>query len=479
MNTAQRIVKNTGSLLVSNVIAQFLGFIAIMYLARVLGPGDFGKINFALAIVMYFTLIVDLGLPMLGTREVAREREKIKDYLSNILTLRLSLAVVGFCLLLLMTLFLDKPSDIKHLLILYGLGLIPSALFLDWAFQGVERMEYIGLGRILAGVTFLALVLWFIKNPEQLLLIPCFQVAGNLLSAGLLFLVFSRSFARPRFKFNLVSWKTLIKQAFPIGLTMLMGPIILYTDTVMLGFMRSNEDVGHYNAAFRIVLALVILGMLYQDAIYPVISNFYKTSLDSLKRVQSYSAKLVVTIALPLAVGGTILARPIMNSVFGTMYDDGIIALQILFWYFALECTCSVFSRGLLACNREKKRLTISVIMAITNVAINLILIPPLGLPAAAIAALLTSILGFFLLIKEFNKIVPIPIHNYLVRPFLACIGMGLFVYWGLVISHLHVSVLIGGGALIYGLFFYLMKGITREETKMIRLMIFNKQEQE
>lgn len=61
MNTAQRIIKNTVSLLTGSVIARLLGFVVIVYLARILGPGSFGKISFVMAIVTYFILIADVG----------------------------------------------------------------------------------------------------------------------------------------------------------------------------------------------------------------------------------------------------------------------------------------------------------------------------------------------------------------------------------------------------------------------------------
>ena len=102
MNAAQRIVKNTASLLVSGTISALLHAVAMVYLARVLGPGNFGKISFALAIITYFSMIADPGLSMLGVRQVAREIDKIREHVSNILVLRLGLAVIGFGLLLLL-----------------------------------------------------------------------------------------------------------------------------------------------------------------------------------------------------------------------------------------------------------------------------------------------------------------------------------------------------------------------------------------
>ncbi|MBI5206856.1 MAG: oligosaccharide flippase family protein, partial [Candidatus Firestonebacteria bacterium] len=119
MDNAQRIIKNTFSLLFSTIINQVLGFFVTVYLARILGPGDFGKINFALAIITYFTLITNFGLPLFGTREIARDKEKIKECIGNILGLRFCLSILSFFLILVLVFFINKPINIKYLIIFY------------------------------------------------------------------------------------------------------------------------------------------------------------------------------------------------------------------------------------------------------------------------------------------------------------------------------------------------------------------------
>jgi O-antigen/teichoic acid export membrane protein len=450
------------------MIAQLLGFIGIVYLARVLGPGDFGKINFAIAIITYFTLIGNLGLPLWGTREIARNREKVNEYLSGILALRLCLSAMSFGLLFLVAFFLNKPLEIKYLIILYGLGLIPSALLLDWAFQGVEKMEYIGLGRILAGVVYVGLVFWFIKGSKQLFFIPCFQVVANFLAAGVLIFIFVKSFGKPRLKFDLISWGNFLWQALPLGISIIMIQIIYNIDTVMLGFMRTNVEIGYYNAAYKIILALIMVGAVYFDAIFPVISNYYKTSLDSLKKLQSYTAKLMVTIALPLAVGGTILAKPIMNLLYGPKYDNGIIAFQILIWAMALIYINMVYARGMWACNKQNEYLKIVTTQAVINIGLNFILIPPLGIVGAAISTVSAEFFGFFFYYREFNNVVPVPIHNHIFRPLLAIIPMALGLWWGLNELNLSVYLLIFTGVIVYFIFLLLMKGVNRKEMELI-----------
>lgn len=469
MNTAQRIARNTASLLFSGIISQLIGFAAVIYLARVLGPGGFGKITFAIAIVVYFTLIANMGLPLLGTREIARERDKTRDYVGSILALRLCLALLGFGLLLLLALFLNKPIEIKYLILLYGLGLIPSALLLDWAFQGVEKMEYIGLGKILATSIYVVLVLSFVKSPDHILLIPCFQVAGSLLAALILFSIFVKNLGKLVFKVDLIFWKILLRRALPIGFSLAIAQIFFTIDTVMLGFMRSDEEVGYYNAAYKIIMLFIMVAMAYHDAIFPVISYFYKTSLDSLRKLVSGTEKLMAAIAMPLAVGGFILARPIMDLLYGAGYEGGIIAFQILIWAVFILYINVGYSRGLLACNREKWYLAGAAIPAVINVIANFILIPPLGLIGAAMGTVLAQAIAFLVIYIGFTKVVLVPFHHYIFKPSLAAIIMAAFLFWGLNGAILSVFPLIAGGAFIYGLLFYLMKGITKEDIRLIQ----------
>lgn len=475
MNAAQKIIKNTFSLIFSGAITQLLGLIAVVYLARVLGPGDFGKINFAIAFSLYFTLFANLGLPLLGTREIARDKGKINEYSGNIFTLRLCLSVLSFGLLLLTTFFLNKFLEIKYLIILYGLGVISSALLLDWVFQGVEKMEYVGFGRILAGIVSTGLVLLFIKTPEQLLLIPCFQVIGSILMAGVFILIFVKNFGKLILNFNFISWKKLLRQAMPLGISMIMAQGIYNIDTIMLGFMRNDVEIGYYNAAYKIILSLIMFGCVYFDAIFPAISNYYKTSLELLEKLQSYTVKLMVTLVLPLAVGGTIIAQPIMNLFYGPKYTNGVIAFQILIWLIASNSINMIYGRGLWACNKQNRFLMIVTIQVLVKVILSLILIPPLGIKGAAIANVCADVLGLFLCYIEFSKIVSVPFVNYIFKPLFVSILMGFYLNWALHGLSLNIFLLISSGMFIYSILLYLIGGITNKDIRLLFGLVVNR----
>ncbi len=467
MNTAQRIAKNFLSLAIANIIAIILSFVATIYLARVLGPGGFGEINFAIAIIAYFMLIANLGLPMLGAREIARDKDKIKDYVGNIVALRLTLAAIAFCLLLLFAFLIQKPTEIKYLIILYGLGLFPFALQLLWLFQGIEKMEYMAVSQVLGAAFYMASILYFIKSPEQLLAIPViYVVCMTFLPAVFLVVFFIRRFGRIPLKFEAPFWGSLLRQSLPIGFAFIMSGLYQNFDTIMLGFMRSNEEVGYYNAAYKIILLIVSMGGLYYAAIFPVISNYYKTSLASLHRLLSLTSKLMVTISLPLAVGGTMLAKSIMDFIYTEQYLGGIIVFQILIWVIPIRFIGSIYGNSLIACDKQNRYAIGVTVGAVINIVLNALLIPRFGIVAAAASTVVTWGVVTLFMYHESNKIVSVPFKGYLLRPVVACLGMGAFLYFG---SGWNIGLLIASGGLVYLAFLFVMGGITKEEIRKIR----------
>lgn len=264
----------------------------------------------------------------------------------------------------------------------------------------------------------------------------------------------------------MISWRNLLRQALPIGISLIMIRIIYNIDTVMLGFMRSDVEIGYYNAAYKIILPLIMVGVVYLDAIFPVLSNYYKTSLDSFTKLQNYTTKLMVAVALPLTMGGTILAKPIMNLVYGPKYDNGVIAFQLLIWVAALIYINSIYARGLWACNKQNQFLKIITVQAVSNIGLNFILISYWGIVGAAISTISAEILAFFLYYREFNKTVSVSIGNHIIKPFLATIVLALFLIFGI---NLNIFFQIFGGACIYVLSLYHIKGITNEDIRLLR----------
>jgi O-antigen/teichoic acid export membrane protein len=469
--TGKRIVKNFLSLAVANIVSRLIGFVTIAYLARILNASGFGQISFAQSIIAYFTLLSNLGLNTFGIREVARHKEHIKKYVNNILTLRLILAIISFALLLIFLLFINKPTEYKTLIAFYGLSLFPTVFFLNWVFEGVERMEYVGIANILRSLTYAGLVFIFVNSPSEILSVPLFALVASFIMIALPIYCFVKHYGWFTPSFNWRIWKEFLITALPMGLSSIMISIYIHMDTLILGFMKGDEVVGWYNAAYKTILVITSFGGLFIQAIFPAISRYYKDSREKLSLLVNSSAKLLTSVAIPLGIGGTLLAKPIMNFIYGSQYQDGVIAFQILVWNAAVIFISVNFGNSLMACDRQRRYALGVSIGAVTNTILNLLLIPHFSLEGAAIATLVTEVVVLLYMAYHFNRICRIYLERYLLKPSIAALIMGV-VLWTVRVNVLFAIII---GIAVYVASFFLIRGMNSKDIQLIRKYIFGR----
>jgi len=470
ISTARRIFRNFFSLYSAEIVTNLLRFLAVAYLARILGVQAFGEIGFATAVLAYFTLLINLGLDTFGVREVARDPSLVKNYVGNILGIRILGSLLSFALLLAFVSLIPKPPQVKNLILLYGLGIFSFSLSLDWAFLGIEKMQYVALSRILRQISYLGLILLLIAKPEQILTVPLVQFASAMVAVFVLTLVFAGKFGFYRIQFDLVSWKGILRQSLPMGLSFIMIQVYYNFDVVILGFMKSEQEVGWYTAAYKIILLVNAIGLIYYNTIFPIISRYYKTSQEKLQTLLNHTAKLMCTAIVPLGVGGVFAARQILDFVYGKEFLGGILAFQILIWVVAIIWISCIYGNSLLACDRQKQFLVGVSLGAVTNVLANLILIPRLSLVGAAISTILAEGVVFIYMYRRFSEIIRIPFARYLPKPLAASLVMGLFMFW--VRNQLSLFPLVFAAIAVYFSLIFLLRGITWQEIVELKKQI-------
>jgi O-antigen/teichoic acid export membrane protein len=406
MSTKKTVLKNFFSLSFSEVVSNGLKFVSVIYLARSLGAEGFGKINFATAILAYFMLLVNLGLDTYGIREIARDKERMKKYINNILTIKLLSSVFAFLLVMVFVYFLPKPPEIKKLILFFGFSLFTFSFTLDWVFMGIQKMEYIALARIAQNSIYLALIVSLIKMPDQILSIPFVQVGSALVSILILITVFTRKYGSFKLDFDFGFWRHILSQSFPMALSIISIQIYLNFDTVLLGFMKSAGEVGWYSAAYKIIIVLLLAGGIYYNTIFPVISNLYKKSVEKLKHLMQFTLSLMILVIVPMLIIGTIFAAHIIGLIYGDGYQESVVVFQILLWNVAAVLLNGLFGRCLLGCDRQKYHLVCVSTGGLVNLILNFILIPTLGIKGAAIATVAAETTVLFMFYFGSRKIV-------------------------------------------------------------------------
>jgi O-antigen/teichoic acid export membrane protein len=242
---------------------------------------------------------------------------------------------------------------------------------------------------------------------------------------------------------------------------------------VMLSLMKGDEVVGWYNAAYRLVFSLGIIPSVYFSAAFPVMSKFFITSHESLRLINEKSIKYMCIVALPMAVGTSLLASKVVPLVFGAGYQNSVIALQLLVWAVAFVFISSAFARLFESLNRQMIVSIVAGSCAFINVALNLILIPNFSYKGSCIATVATEFGALAILVVWSSKIGYgvswSKIMNFLARTLGASVVMGVFVFY---LQNLVLWVLIPVSALLYFVVLFIIKGIDSEDQVLLKQMM-------
>jgi O-antigen/teichoic acid export membrane protein len=389
----KNIFKNTAWLGIGEVVSRLFLLFLFIYAARILGPQGFGIFNFALAIVSFFVIFSNLGISDITTRELAKDSEKIKHY-PGILLLRILLSIGAFIIIFIVSFFLTQDEYIRKIIWILGIYVLThNFLIVVYSFFRARRqMKYEALIRI--SEAFLAAVLGFLilsQSPSAMSLSYAFLSAS--LFVALFSIFFFSAIIRPvwiSWDFNL--WKNFLKVSWPIGIAYAFGMVYIRIDSVMMGFLGQITEVGWYSAAYKIAGALIVPSSLIGASFFPVLSKLFNESKEKFQETFKFYIKLMIILAIAVAIIGLIFSSYIINLFYGQMFSPAVLALQILIIMSALNYIYGPFYLILIAANKQKKVFQISFIGALINIVLNIILIPYYSLYGAAIATSITYI---------------------------------------------------------------------------------------
>lgn len=471
MNTIQRITKNIGALFISQMLGYVLGFFTLIYSARYLGVEGFGIISFAFAFTGIFTVSMDLGLSTLAIRDVARDKSLTQNYVANINSIKILLFLLTFGLIFLIIHIFGYNQQTIEVVYFIALYMIFSSFsqLLYSIFQAYEKIEYQSFGAILSSVLLLAGVLFAIYLKFD---IVQFSFIYTLLGVAIFIYtlsIFSIKYSFPKIKFDVMKWKELILEAWPFAITGISINLYLWIDTIILSLIKGSDAVGLYNASYRLILVLLFIPIIFNTAVFPLMSQYYVSSHDSLKFTFEKLLKAMILISVPIGVGTVIIANKVILLFYGDQFIGAVIALQILIWSTVLIFARSPFERLLESTNRQLSITKIFIIGVIFNVILNLIFIPKYSYIGAGLITILTDTLVLVLLIYNTRDMKILESKKFqinILKIITASLIMGIILKY---FSDLNVFLLISLGIIIYSVLLLLLRIVDDEEILIIK----------
>lgn len=451
----QTIFKNTFWLTIGEAITGFLKLVLIIYAARILGASGYGRFAFALSFVSIIVIFTDLGLLDIATREFSRGKEAEREY-PAVLSLKIILSIGASILMFIGSFFITSDPVVQRVIWILAIFIsISGFLSIFYAFlRARQKMEYEAAFKIFQIVLITILgffVLFIIPSAENL---SYGYLFANLLVLFFALFLFHFRIHPLKLVFNKAIWKKFLRISWPLSLGFVGGWILVSIDSIMIGYFGKAAEVGWYNAAYKIISAVVIFAALISRSFYPVLSKFFKTSKEKLQRVWNYQMALMIVLAVPITTGGLVLAPKIINLFYGSDYNPSIFAFQLLVFVCAVDFFYYPCAAALIISDQQKKNFKLLLIGVVINIILNLILIPRYNLYGAAVATIIASIIIFFLAMVFLRRFTTVsPFNLRLLKILIVSILASAIMFMGirqLIIYNFNVFFIIIIGGLIY-----------------------------
>ena len=380
-----------GWLLGGKIVNMILSFFVSLATARYLGPDNFGSINYVAAYVSFFSSITSLGLSVIVIKEISMGKEDDNEVIWTGILMRFLTAVFSTIAVIALVSITDKSDPLMvKIAILESIAILASAFdtFMYW-FQGKLLGKYTSIASVVAYIGMSLYRIYLLANNADILWFAFATSVDTLLLSLILMLCYVRENGfRPKASVRL--GKSLMKQSYHYMISGLIAILYSKIDQIMLKQMLDTYSVGLYTAALTIA---GLWGMIPSAFIQSVSPILYKNAEENrgmfYKRLrQSYAGIWLLNICWSLGV--SIFSYWVIYLLYGKAYLGARGALVIVVWYTGITSIGSLTQVYLATENKNKYVNYFALAGLVTDVVLNALLIPKMGILGAAIATLIT-----------------------------------------------------------------------------------------
>lgn len=370
--------------------------ITFPYVSRVLLADGNGKVQMATAFIAYFVLIAQLGIPTYGIRICAAVRDNkmaLTRTVHELATIMLVTTTVSYVLFFLCLQWIPKLQQERSLYLISSLIILLNSLGMEWLFKAMEQYTYITVRSILFKLISVVAMFALVHKKEDYVI---YAAIGVVAAAGsnVMNLTQLRKYIHLRpvgdYQISRHIKPVLILFAYVCATT-------IYTniDSVMLGFMTTDADVGYYGVAVKIKMILVSIVTALGAVLLPRVSYYFEQGrLEEFWKMAEKALRVVLLLALPLTVYFMIFAKQGVFFLSGEAYAPSIPAMVIIMpTLICIGLTSVTGIQILIPMKKENVVLYASIAGAVADLIVNALLIPSMKAAGASVGTLIAEII--------------------------------------------------------------------------------------
>jgi len=386
----QKAIKNTGWLFADQIVRMGVGLFVGVWVARYLGPEQYGLFSYAVAFAALFSSIATLGLNDIATRNIIRDSSKANEIIGTAFLLKV-ISGIAVTVLTIGAITIVRPHDgLTHWLVgIIAAGTVFQAFdVIDIWFESQVQSRYVVYAKNGAFLAISVIKIILILMSMPLITFAWAGLAEIVVgSAGVVIVYLVNGKQLRAWRARLKMAKMLLRDSWPLIFSGIVSMVYLRIDQVMLGQMVGNEEVGVYSAAVRLAEVWYFVPMIVYSSVLPGIVEVKAVSDElfyaHLQKIYNLMALMAYAIAIPM----TFLSGWIVGTLFGIAYVKAGPMLSVLIWagvFVNLGVARSLF---LMSMNWTKVHLMTVFLGCLINVALNFLLIPRYGGMGAVIAS--------------------------------------------------------------------------------------------
>jgi len=452
----QIITKNSFWITSGKILGGILRALLVIFSARFLGPDLYGSFALAINFVLIFSFLPELGLTAILTRELSKRKEEKEKIFNEVLSFSLFLSLISYILIIFLGFILIKDLRSLKLLPILGIMMIFDVLreFSYAVYRAELRGELQGILHFITNLFLFSFGLYSLIKFKTTIALAYAYFWGIGLGFILSILFLGRLLKSFRFIFNLNAYKFYFKSSWPIAIANALYLLLLFTDSIILGWFFPSYVVGIYNSAVKINEFLILFPTGIALSLLPLFSSNLNNK-EELKRTMEFGIYLNYLVVIPIIFSILILADKLILLVFGEEYLFATYGLKILIPSLLANSIFMIFSQFLIAIDRRIELLIYELIGYMVNVILNLILIPKFDFIAASYTTTFSSFLMFLLGYFAIQKYLKFNLWHEISKPLIASVILGLFLIF---FRELNLLFSIIGGILIYFLSLIVLK---------------------
>lgn len=389
----RRYFANTSWMFGEQMLRIVSGLLVGIWVARYLGPEQFGLFSYALAFVSIFSGLAKLGLDGIVVRDLVNHPHQRDVYLGTAFWLKFVGAFIMLGFVALATLFTSNDHTTNLYVFIIASGIIfQSFEVVDFYFQSQVLSKFVSICKITQLAVSSVLKVYFVLTGADLIWFVVVTLADQALLALTLFIAYRyQRFGSFYQHFDFILAKKLIKDSWPLIFSSLAVAVYMRIDQIMIKEMLGDKEVGIYSAAVRLSEIWYFIPVIITSSLFPAIVSAKKISEElyytRLQRLYTLMVWIAIAIALPI----TFLGGWLVTLLYGEAYRAAGQVLMIHVWagvfVFLGVASGSWFTNE----NLQQYLFYRTVLGALINVVLNLALIPRFGVVGAAIATVIAQ----------------------------------------------------------------------------------------